>query len=320
MRDRIHIACFLTASMGLALATPRPAPADTVLSIGDSIGFGEQTFAGPSNGDRGYVGGYASYLAAQEGGVRPAVINLDIDGETTASFTSGTNRVAPAGGFTDSILQSLNTNYTSPTQTQAQLLTQTLTGLTGSGHPASTVFVSLGFNDIDALATTPQYVSATPAQQAIMLSNLIATFEKNEDGILSTVRSALPGANLILVGTYNPFPGAPVNPQPNFGSLSMAINQAIQTEASKFNGTYIDTYSIFQGNEAALTHITDVHPFSDNVHPNDAGYNLILGRIEAAVPNAASVPEPPPFALGLLGAGVAGLVAHARRRRVRGSD
>ena len=52
----------------------------TYIAIGDSMAFGETDFThNPSNGDRGYVGGYADYLGTQNGGVRPTVIDLGVD-------------------------------------------------------------------------------------------------------------------------------------------------------------------------------------------------------------------------------------------------
>ena len=44
----------------------------TSLALGDSMAFGETDFTqNPSNGDRGYVSGYANWLGTQGGGVRP---------------------------------------------------------------------------------------------------------------------------------------------------------------------------------------------------------------------------------------------------------
>ena len=50
----------------------------------------------------------ADGLAAQNGGVRPNVVNLAIDCETSTSFFSGAGRVPPVTGRTDAILASEN--------------------------------------------------------------------------------------------------------------------------------------------------------------------------------------------------------------------
>ena len=59
---------------------------------------------------------YADHLAAINGGVRPNVVNLAIDGETSNSFTHGAGRVPPAAGFTDASLAGMNSNYASNPQ------------------------------------------------------------------------------------------------------------------------------------------------------------------------------------------------------------
>src|SRR6188768_4089476 len=82
-------------ALALALAgfaaVPGRAAADNIyLAVGDSSAFGETNRTqNPSNGDRGYVAPFADFLAGQNGGVRPTVINTAINGETTTSFFSG---------------------------------------------------------------------------------------------------------------------------------------------------------------------------------------------------------------------------------------
>jgi len=312
---RLLQAAFAAAAL-CAIGTPGSASADVLLSLGDSIGFGEQLFAGPSYGDRGFVGDYANYLGAQPGASRPTVTNLDIDGETSSSFTTGMNRVSPAGGYTNDVLQQLNLNYTNTSITQGQLLNSTLAA---NGQNISHVTISLGFNDIDGLASSPFYASATAAQQAVMLTNLLTSFAANEDSILTNLRSKLPSATIALIGVYNPFPGDPaIPPSKTFAPLVLAINGTIQAEAAKYKAAYVDTYSIFLGHEAAYTHITETAPFRDNVHPNDTGYALIAGQLETAVSTLAVVPELSPAMLLGVGSAAAGVLAFARRRLRRG--
>ncbi len=66
------------------------------MALGDSITFGETDLNYvQSNGDRGYVSLFANTLAARNGGVRPAVFNLAIDGETASSFMTNAGRDKP---------------------------------------------------------------------------------------------------------------------------------------------------------------------------------------------------------------------------------
>src|SRR5262245_726290 len=55
----------------------RSGPSQTYLALGDSLAFGQTTPPlQPSFGDQGYVKPYADWLATQNGGIRPNVINL----------------------------------------------------------------------------------------------------------------------------------------------------------------------------------------------------------------------------------------------------
>ena len=88
-------------AVGLALIASGTARAASVyVGLGDSITFGETDLRYvPSFGDRGYVGKFADILAAQNGGIRPAVVNLAIDGETAAHWSHAArpraNRYSP---------------------------------------------------------------------------------------------------------------------------------------------------------------------------------------------------------------------------------
>ncbi len=93
----------ICASIVLALVGSGTAAAASVyVGLGDSITFGETDLRYiPSYGDRGYVGKFADILASKNGGTRPTVVNLAIDGETAASFMSGVGRTPPVVGRTD---------------------------------------------------------------------------------------------------------------------------------------------------------------------------------------------------------------------------
>src|SRR3954452_6826488 len=107
-----------------AFGTGRTATAgnvQTYLAVGDSMAFGETDFThNPSNADRGYVKGYADYLATQDGGVRPNVIGLGVDAETTSTFfNGGTHGDGTVSGMP---APQLNTNYADPSISQNSML------------------------------------------------------------------------------------------------------------------------------------------------------------------------------------------------------
>ena len=106
----------LILGAALAMAAPlliQPAHAGPVyVALGDSITFGETDLNYvQSTGDRGHVGSFANTLAAQNGGVRPTVLNLAIDGETASSFMTNAGRTPPVMGRGDAPLQLENLNY-----------------------------------------------------------------------------------------------------------------------------------------------------------------------------------------------------------------
>ena len=305
-------ASWLLLSFGLA---QEALAGQTYLSLGDSIGFGETVFqnnpaygaySDPSYGtNRGFVAMYANYLAAQNGGVAPTVVNLAVDGETSSSFFAGVNRVPPAAGFTDASLAQLNLNYTGATPpTQASLLASTIATQAAAGNTISNVTISLGSNDLFYLALhDPNAVADLPAA--------LAAFKSNYESILTEIRASLPNANIELLGSYNPFlNGAPTSPFAPLANYSIPLlNDTIEAVAGEFNAKYVDDYNtVLTTDASAYTLIND----GGDVHPNfDKGYAVIAGQIEAA-----SVPEP--TSLTLLAVGIGGLIARSivRRRRI----
>jgi lysophospholipase L1-like esterase len=279
----------------LALVSHRTAGAGnmTYLSIGDSVAFGETTFTNnPSNGLRGFVSDYASYLATQNGGAQPNVVNLAIDGETSSSFFTGSGRVLSVPGETDQISAAWNTNYSAnPLVTQNIKMEQAIIAAKVAGNGVGVVTISLGANDLFTLAATPAFLSASPANQQAMLMKTLSTIAGNYATVLGEIHALAPNAKVFTLGEYNPFPGQPGNP------LSAIASPAIQ------GAHYVNTYSPFVGNESAYTYIAAL---PGDVHPNALGYSAIAGAIEA-------VPEPSTFAV--MGLGFAGLAYAARRRR-----
>lgn len=308
------------ASIGLALIGSAGADAASVyVGLGDSITFGETDLSYvQSAGDRGYVGKFADILASRNGGTRPTVFNLAIDGETAASFMSGTGRTPPVMGRTDIPLAQENLNYaSSPTTPQRTMFSSLVASQTAAGNTINTISITLGFNELAALATMPT------GQALMMLSGTLATYQNNYTQVLTQIRSLEPTAQLYLLGYYNPFPADPTdNPaKPIFAQGGPQLNTIIQNLATQFNAYYVNTNTPFLGQEGALTYISQypagstspapgsgIEPIG-NVHPNNAGYTVIANQV-------ASAPEP--ASLGLVGMAAAGFGAlwSLRRRQV----
>jgi lysophospholipase L1-like esterase len=296
----------LVALATLALVAPvfsRPAAAVPIkpdyIALGDSLAFGETTFQfNPSNGDRGYAALYDQYLATQNLGVKPTLINLGVDGETSSTFFSGGT---PGPGTPGNPAPQWNTNYPNPPVSQNALLLSTIASEQAAGHAINTISIQLGANDLYQLVTNPTFFALTPAQQQTQVANVLATVQANDTTLLTELHSLIPKANVLLMGYYNPFNAFPNSPIGQVADPAIkGLNAVIAGEAAAFGAHYVDTYSPFVGNELKYTYMN-----KGNVHPDDLGYKAIAIQME-------TVPEP--TSLLVMAAGV-GFAALARRRR-----
>ena len=291
--------------LAISLGVSGMARADVYLSLGDSLAFGETVFqnnpalgaySDPSLGDRGYVGMYADYLAAQNGGTRPTVVNLAIDGERLGSFASGVGRVPPQAGISDTTLAQFNLNYAGATPpTQSTLLGATLAA---KGSSITNITISLGSNDLFALALTDPNAAAD-------LPGALAQFKAGYESLVNGLHAGAPNATIYLLGSYNPFTADPSSP---FAALAAVAIPMLETTigqvAADTGALFVPIFNSPLTNDAAnYTLILQ----QDDVHPAfDKGYAVIAGAIEA-------VPEPSAFALAAVG--IAGLVVAGRARR-----
>ncbi len=311
-----HLTTLGAILLTAAISQVQPASA-AYIALGDSITFGETDLQYiPSFGDRGYVGLYADYLASVNGGDRPTVINLAIDGETSASFTTGIGRTPPVVGRTDALLAAQNLNYNPDALVpQRDLFLSKVASEQAAGNTIDTVSISLGFNELAALASLPNPLDQLPAT--------LTTYQDNYRGVLSEVRQQLPDADLFILNYFNPFPANPTSPAtPIFAAGGSLLNNIIRDLAVEYDGFYVDTFTPFVGNEAAYIFIDEMPagstvepPFGGvlpvgNVHPNEAGYSAIAMQAKA-------VPEPSSMAALLSVGGVFALRAIRQRQRVR---
>jgi lysophospholipase L1-like esterase len=297
----------------VVLALPAVSSAGPIyLALGDSSAFGEtDRTRNPSNGDRGYVSPFADYLGTTRYPSRPTVVNLAIDGETSKSYSTGlSDRVSPDGIFH-------NTNYAAfapDYPTQQQRFQQTIAAARTNGDTIGTVTVQLGANDLFAVAGQSGFLGLDPSVQAALVQGQIGMLAQNYAAILGEVRTALPDAELYVLGYHNPYAGAPEHPlAPLLAPAVQGVNQVAEALAAQFGGTYASFYDIILGRERELTLIARDDEVN-NVHLNDAGY-AAAGAELIRVASTNNTPEPATltmFAVGLLGA-----VGYRGVRRVR---
>ncbi len=272
----------------------------------------------------GYVNDFADVLAARNGGARPTVVNLAIDGETASSFFTGFGRTPPVVGRGDLALALQNTNYSGPIPlSQSATFLQRAGAVTASGDTIGTVSITLGFNELAALSLLP------PEAGLAAIAPTLDRYRTNYGAVLAQIRSVAPTADLYLLNYFNPFPGddnATLNPaSPIFAAGGPQLNSIIRELAAQYNGIYVDTFTPFVGREKELTFIDEVGngdrtplPYSQfdmglapigNVHPTEQGYAVIAQQLAAS---SGAVPEPATWATMMIGFGAIG---GALRRR-----
>ncbi len=317
---RVAVRCAILATV-LGVLPGRAAADNIYLALGDSSAFGETNRTqNPSNGDRGYVKPFADYLATQYGGVRPGVVNLAIDGETTVSFKSGVevDRVSRDNAV------SFNTNYAPPYASQQRLMQQTITSQLAAGNAIPVVTLQLGANDLFAAATQPGFLTGTPEQQAALLGAALlgpGGFFDRYGEILRDIRARLPAADIYAIGYHNPYPGAPSDSEssifagPSVGGVQF-LNSVIADAGGLHGAKYVDFYTPLVGREAELTHIAlkdanGQYDYVNDVHLTAAGYQIESQQLIGA---ASPVPAPPALALACVGAVLLGTGRLVRRK------
>jgi lysophospholipase L1-like esterase len=256
---------------GLAFVQPTPAQngrsVKTYIALGDSIAFGYSNGPVlPSNGDRGYVGLYADYLASEFDGKRPTVINLAVYGETTTSFFEG---VDPSWPYREA---TANTNYASEAETQAAKFLATVASAEAARNQVKVVSFALGANDAFALVTNPAFFFATPEEQFVLLEQMFAEIEANYIAALDMIREELPHAKLLLPNYYNAFDNPFADPAAYaiFEYVALRHDAIVRGLAADYKGKVVDIYSVFQGHALEYTNIA-----LGNIHPTSLGYEVI---------------------------------------------
>jgi len=248
-----------SGSLTVALAAPVVAamPTHTVyIAMGDSLAWGD----GASVPDHtGYVPRLAGYFQGASHGGADQLINLGVGGATTGSLLS------------DQLPQALAIIGDPATDTRV-------------------VTISIGGNDMLDLINGPgdpciALGPTSPACQSLILAAM-AGVATNMRQILWSLQAALaaePGdAKVFVLLPYNAFSGTgnPLEPtiaqvergaDPRAGCGDTGLDDILACTAVSFGDVVVDSYPLFEGRTLQLTHMGE----GFNVHPNDAGYEVI---------------------------------------------
>jgi len=255
------LAVFVLAAVPASASTSQPKfnpPKSFYLALGDSLAFGFQQgkFLAnlPSPNPAEFATGYVDDFAGRLQGINPAIqtINFACPDESTVTFRSGQCPYT-AFGF------SLHNGY-SGSQLDAAL------GFLHA-HPGevSPITIDLGVNDVNICTDT----TCALAQIQVVAVNMGI--------ILSALRDAAPGAEIIVMQYYNPFG----DPTRNF--VAQTLNAALESDATAIRGRLADAFTPFNvAPVAPLCDLTLICTALHDTHASDAGYVVIAEQFRAA--------------------------------------
>lgn len=246
------------------------------LVLGDSLAFGYQDakfkaeLLGGTYNPADFTGYWAPF-AARLVAVRPGIqtVNLACPGETTVTFVDG-------GCFFHQVLP-LHADYPSA-ESQLQAALAFLGAHRGQVSP---ITVSLGANDLLQLlgaceAESPTDPAAVAACANAGLPAVLATVQANLGAALTALRAAAPESEIIVLQPYNPYvallPGSP--------AIAGALDAVLAQVAAGARARPADGFSAVTA--ATVCTLTLICTPAQDVHPSDAGYQMLAAALWAA--------------------------------------
>jgi lysophospholipase L1-like esterase len=277
---RLALATVLSVLLGaLALAAPagawghRPGgPAGRYLALGDSLAFGysqakfNSLFPNedPAAYHTGYVDDFGKVLKLTQPNLR--IVNDGCPGETTESFIKGPCQYQ--------LLFPLHHPYSGgPTSSQ---LSDALAYLGAHPGTVNPITIDIGANDalglIEGCKQEPACIAAgAPAVFAHIAGNLTL--------ILGDLRAADPGAQIIVLGLYNPF-GETVA---GGDQLTAQLNEVMAGVAAGVHARFADPLPIFNPpgalEQPTICLLTNMCTPLVDIHPTDLGYAVLGGLV-----------------------------------------
>lgn len=296
--------CFVVAIAALGALVFAPAAGATTigktyLALGDSLAYGfhqaqfEAEFPNinPASFNDGYVDDFGAALKFFKPGL--SIINDGCPGETTETMINGSGIPGfCAGGPTGTPFPDVWLHHPYPTSSQ---LSDAL-AILAANHNVSPITLDIGANDLlqfeRSVCGFPAKFTCTEAQVAAEFAHVAA----NVYSILVQLRAAAPGAQIVLLGLYNPFPT--VLPPPGADKSTAAFNAALRSVVAKVPGTsFANPLPLFNpsgsfggpetGDIPTICAFTGMCPggaFNPaspkaDIHPTKLGYSVLAGVI-----------------------------------------
>jgi lysophospholipase L1-like esterase len=241
--------------LALGMALPAGVAADTdpstkvYLALGDSLARG----VGATDQEQGgYVPAlYAFFRQPQHGNV-DQLVNEAVSGDTSGKLLND--------GQLATAIEAIN----APTDVRV-------------------VTLDIGGNDIRTLLAPGSPCLTNPSSAACqqLVAAVLNDFAANYAQTLGELTQALegdPGNETVLVMTYyNPFSGTGLPIDLLAEAAVRGLNSLIASIGGQYGATIVDVYPLFERKGPLLTHI-----LTGDIHPNDAGYQVIADAFISA--------------------------------------
>jgi lysophospholipase L1-like esterase len=282
-----------------------PPVGDAYLGLGDSIAYGYNAaqFAAqypainPASFNYGYVDLFGSYLT----GHYPSITTVQNDGcpgETTNSLLNGFNPAASLCGKGSGFPYAfLHHNY-GVNNSQLQSAQAFLTA-----HPNAVVSLDIGANDLlDFLQITCGFgtISYSPSCVSSGMQPKFNQITANLNSIVTALQTTAPNARLIVMGLYNPYPGA-LSVGAIGGDTAVAqLNSLMRGVAVAHGARFVDPLSTFNpagyrglaesGDVPTICALTGMCPGGTynpasplaDIHPSKKGYQALADLFRSA--------------------------------------
>lgn len=148
---------------------------------------------------------------------------------------------------------------------------------------ANVVTISSGANDFLSNVTMTE---KGPQFDMKKLPSIVSGIETNLGATINAIHAVNPDIDVYVMGYYFPYPHLPEEKKAPFVKLSKGLNQVIESTSIAAEATFVPIFDAFG------TNAKDLLPNPQNVHPNEAGYQLMAEAFLTALEENAT-PEAP---------------------------